>query len=81
MLCAITDGKLNVWYYPNAVYVDKDMLDLSKASKDVSVEVGKMSVIDSFTGSTVTVHRVDGRVATLSVSPYPSLLYESCERG
>jgi intraflagellar transport protein 80 len=51
MLCAIADGKLNVWYYPNVVYVDKDLLDMSKSSRDVSVEVGKMSVIDSFTGS------------------------------
>ena len=51
MLCAIADGKLNVWYYPNSVYVDKDLLDMSKSSKDVSVEVGKSSVIDGFTGS------------------------------
>lgn len=81
MLAAIADGKLFVWYYPNVVYVDKDLLQLSRSSRDVSNEVGKMCVIDSFTGSLVTVRRVDGRVATLSVSPYPALLYENCDRG
>jgi len=81
MLAAIADGKLYVWYYPNVVYVDKDLLQLSRSSRDVSNEVGKMCVIDSFTGSLVTVRRIDGRIATLSVSPYPALLYENCDRG
>ena len=25
MLCALSDGKLNTWLYPNAIYVDKDV--------------------------------------------------------
>ena len=81
MLVAISDGKLYVWYYPNVVYVDKDLLLLSRSSRDVSNEVGKMCVIDSFTGSLITVRRVDGRVVTLSISAYPALLYENSDRG
>ncbi|OMJ95505.1 hypothetical protein SteCoe_1102 [Stentor coeruleus] len=81
MLAAISDGKLYVWYYPNVVYVDKDLLILSRAMKDVSNEVGKMCIIDSFTGSLVTVRRVDGRIVTLNISPYPALLYETSDRG
>ena len=81
MLAAISDGKLYVWYYPNVVYVDKDLLLLSRSSRDVAQEVGKLCVIDSFTGSLVTVRRVDGRILTLSLSPYPSLLYENSDKG
>ena len=57
------------------------MLLLSRSSRDVSNEVGKMCVIDSFTGSLITVRRVDGRVVTLSISAYPALLYENSDRG
>jgi len=81
MLTAISDGKLFVWYYPNVVYVDKDLMELSRSCRDVATEVGKLSTIDSFTGSLITIRRVDGRIATLSASPYPSMLYDSCDRG
>ena len=81
MLVAISDGKLYVWYYPNVVYVDKDLLVLSRSMKDVQSEVGKMSVIDSFTGNLVKVRRVDGRIATLNISPYPALLYQNADKG
>lgn len=81
MLAAVADGKLLVWYYPNVVYVDKDLMELSRSMKDVSNDVGKMPVMDSFTGSICTIRRVDGRIATLNVSPYPEMLYECCDRG
>ena len=81
MISAITDGNLLVWYYPNVVYTDKDLMQLSRSSRNVASDVGKMSVIDSFTSSLVTVRRVDGRIATLSISPYPALLSESANRG
>lgn len=80
ILAAITDGKLSVWYYPNVVFADKELLENTKMVKDVSAEVGKNSTIESFSGSLCTVRRVDGRVATLSCSPYPPLLFESAER-
>ncbi len=80
-LAAIADGKLYVWYYPNVVYVDKDLMELSRSCKDVSADVGRLSVMDSFTTSLCTLRRVDGRVVTLSVSPYPDMLYECCDRG
>ena len=40
-----------------------------------------MSVIDSFTGNLVKVRRVDGRIATLNISPYPALLYQNADKG
>ena len=33
ILAAISDGRLVAWYYPNAIYVDKDLMELSKISK------------------------------------------------
>jgi len=30
---SICDGRLVTWYYPNAVYVDKDLMDLVKSVK------------------------------------------------
>lgn len=34
MLAALTDGKIFVWYYPSAVYVDKDLLPKTVFEKD-----------------------------------------------
>jgi len=42
MLCALSDGKLMCWYYPNAIYVDKDLMEHSKLSKDAS-DIGKLA--------------------------------------
>jgi intraflagellar transport protein 80 len=33
MLAAMIDGRLVVWYYPNVVYVDKDLTTLTKMVK------------------------------------------------
>lgn len=42
ILTSIADGRLHTWYYPNAIYVDKDLMDLCKFSKDAN-EIGRMS--------------------------------------
>jgi intraflagellar transport protein 80 len=34
MLAAMTDGKIFVWYYPNAVYVDAELLPKTVAEKE-----------------------------------------------
>jgi intraflagellar transport protein 80 len=33
ILSAVSDGRLFTWYYPNAIYVDKDLMDLTKVTK------------------------------------------------
>lgn len=30
ILSCLADGRLIAWYYPNAIYVDKDLMDLCK---------------------------------------------------
>ena len=34
MLAALTDGRFTVWYYPNAIYVDRDILSKTMTSRD-----------------------------------------------
>jgi intraflagellar transport protein 80 len=33
ILSAVSDGRLNTWYYPNAIYVDKDLMEMTKVVK------------------------------------------------
>lgn len=80
MLACIADGKLNTWFYPNAVYVDKDLMSKAMSTKDVS-EVGKLASMTAFTGNMVSVRRLDGARATLGISPYPKMLYEHVDKA
>ncbi|KAH3805332.1 hypothetical protein DPMN_133632 [Dreissena polymorpha] len=34
MLAALADGKFTVWYYPSAVYVDRDLLPRTVFEKE-----------------------------------------------
>lgn len=80
MLACISDGKLNTWFYPNAIYVDKDLMNKAMAVKDAS-DVGKLALMTQFTGNLCTVRRLDGALATLSISPYPKMLYEHVDKA
>lgn len=42
MLACLSDGKLITWFYPNAIYVDKDLMAKSTYSKEVS-DLGKFA--------------------------------------
>lgn len=80
MIACISDGKLLTWFYPNAIYVDKDLMSKAMSSKDAS-DVGKLANMTAFTGNFCTVRRLDGALATLSISPYPKMLYEYVDRN
>lgn len=41
-LAAVADGRLVAWYYPNAIYVDKDLMEQAKVIKDLP-EIGQMT--------------------------------------
>ncbi|XP_077987595.1 intraflagellar transport protein 80 homolog [Glandiceps talaboti] len=75
ILAALQDGKLTVWYYPNAVYVDKDLLPKTILEKDAS-EFGKNPHLVSFLGNHITIHRADGSIVSTGITPYPSMLQE-----
>ncbi|KAM9279413.1 intraflagellar transport protein 80 homolog isoform 2-T2 [Morus bassanus] len=75
ILCGIQDTRFTVWYYPNTVYVDKDLLPKTLYEKDAS-EFSKNPQIVSFVGNQVTIRRADGSLIHLNISPYPSILHE-----
>jgi len=80
MLAAIADGKLVTWFYPNAIYVDKDLMNKAMSTKEAT-DVGKLALMLSFTGNIVTLRRLDGALATIGVSPYPKMLYEHVDKA
>ena len=74
MLAAVMDGKLMVWYYPNVVFIDRDLVNQTKMTKDAS-DLGKDPQLVHFHGTHVTVRRIDGAHLSSAVSPYPIALY------
>jgi intraflagellar transport protein 80 len=78
MLVAIADGRFVVWYYPNIVNVDRDLLHYIKNVKPE--EYGKKAHIIDFFGTRCNIRKWDGSIATAAVSPHPLLLYELAEK-
>jgi len=74
MLAALVDGKLMVWFYPNVLFIDRDLVNQTKMTKDAS-DLGKNPHILHFHGTQVTVRRSDGTNLAVAVSPYPIKLY------
>ncbi|XP_067400467.1 intraflagellar transport protein 80 homolog isoform X1 [Emydura macquarii macquarii] len=75
ILCGLQDTRFSVWYYPNTVYVDKDLLPKTLYEKDAS-EFSKNPQIVRFVGNQVTIRRADGSLIHLNISPYPAILHE-----
>jgi intraflagellar transport protein 80 len=42
MLSCISDGKHVTWFYPNAIYMDRDLMTKARAIKEAP-EVGKLA--------------------------------------
>jgi intraflagellar transport protein 80 len=75
MLCAIADEKFFSWVYPNAVYLEKEILDGCKYEKDAS-DVGSNCQIQNFTGSICNILKSDGSLCSKSITPYAGLLLD-----
>ncbi|XP_070538600.1 intraflagellar transport protein 80 homolog [Ptychodera flava] len=75
ILAALQENKLAVWYYPNAVYVDKDLISKTMLEKDAS-EFGKNPYLVGFRSNHVIIRRADGSLVGTGVTPYPSMLQE-----
>ena len=44
MLTALTDGHLKTWFYPNTIYVDRELMNKAMSIKPAS-DVGKLGYI------------------------------------
>lgn len=73
MLAAIADEKFYTWIYPNAIYLDKELLDGSRYEKDAS-ELGRNCQISSFSGSFCNVLKSDGSLCSKGITPYAGIL-------
>ncbi len=77
MIAALADQKLLVWYCPNVVYIDRDLLARTRASLD-GVAFGRLPRLVAFAGSRVSVRRADGASMTAAVSPFAAQLHALC---
>ncbi|XP_039985978.1 intraflagellar transport protein 80 homolog [Xiphias gladius] len=77
ILCGIQDNQFTVWYYPSAVFTDKELLPKTLYIKDGS-EFSHAPHILSYVGTKVTLRQGDGSLVYSSVPPYPALLHEYC---
>ncbi|NWH89506.1 IFT80 protein, partial [Aegithalos caudatus] len=75
ILCGIQDSRFTVWYYPNTVYVDKDLLPKTLYEKDASEFSPKPQIV-SFVGNQITLRRAEGSLVHLHISPYPAILHQ-----
>ncbi|CAJ1065331.1 intraflagellar transport protein 80 homolog [Xyrichtys novacula] len=75
ILCGVQDGQLTMWYYPSAVFTDKELLPKTLYIKDGS-EFSRAPHIVSFVGTKVTLRQGDGSLVYSNVPPYPALLHE-----
>ena len=48
VLCAISDSRLITWFYPNAVEVDKEIMEMTKQTKE-SQDIGPKIIHISIT--------------------------------
>ncbi|CAM9962929.1 unnamed protein product [Heterosigma akashiwo] len=80
MLAAIADGRLRTWFYPNVVFVDRDLLPLTVQEKDAA-EFGPLPAITTFFGDRVTVRKADGTLLYSSAPPHPRALHGLAAAG
>jgi intraflagellar transport protein 80 len=77
MLGALMDSKFVVWYYPDVVFVDRDLIVHTRYTRDASSDLGKSAQFSSFFGTYCSVRRSDGALVSASVSPFALALYEA----
>ena len=39
ILVAISDDRVHTWFYPNAVYIDRDLLEIVKSTKVIIINI------------------------------------------
>ena len=75
VLVGLSDGQLHAWHHPASSFVDKDLLPLTHIVLD-GAEVGRNAQIVAYTGSRISIRKVDGSVVFSSTSVDIDLLYE-----
>ncbi len=76
----MADSRLNVYYYPNVVFIDQDLTEHTISIKEYP-EMGRNPQIVSFINSTAVVKKKDGSLLSLPASPYPMILFDYAEKS
>ena len=75
VMVGLSDGHLLVWHQPAVMFVDRDLLPVTITSSDAS-DLGRNAQVVSFTGSRISLRKVDGSMLLSAVSPDIAILYE-----
>jgi intraflagellar transport protein 80 len=75
VIVGLSDGHLNVWMQPSVMFVDRDLLASTMTSSDAA-EMGRNAQVVAFTGSRISIRRVDGSMVYSSISCDISILYD-----
>lgn len=81
VLVGLADGRLKLWYQPEVVFVDRDLLPQATVSFEAAVEYGRSAQIVAYTGNRITIRKVDGSILFTSTSPDIALLYQLSRAG
>lgn len=80
LIYTLMDGKSIIWYYPNTIYVDEDIIQLTKWELD-GRSLGSNATCVSFEGSNCVVRRSDGALVSVGhISPLPGLLQDFAKK-
>lgn len=74
-LVGLADGRLNVWYCPQIVLIDKDLLPQTTFSMD-TLDYGYNSQIISYTSNCISIRKIDGSIIYHSTSIDIPILYD-----
>jgi intraflagellar transport protein 80 len=74
MIAGIADSRFTVWYYPNVVFVDKNLLSRTLHQRD-AIEFGKNPSLVSFLGNNVIMRTSDGSIIHTVIPPYGAILH------
>ena len=79
-LACFADGKLVIWGYPNAAYIDKDILEHSKNIIECP-HIGRFPTILSYIGNLVEVRKMDGTTIVFTGGMNVSIIYHFVDKG
>jgi intraflagellar transport protein 80 len=77
ILAAAADLRVHCWYYPAALYIDKELMNLCKMVRE-EPDIGRDCSITSYYGSNIALKKKDGSQKVVASSPYPTMLLELC---
>ena len=73
MLSAAADLRIHCWYYPSAIYIDKELMNLCKMVKETP-EIGRDCLVEGFNSNSIYVKKKTGSTLSYSISAYPRML-------